>query len=211
MNIVYNCDCMEFMKTIDDNYFELAIVDPPYGIGNFSQGHGIHEYEWNNDIPDQSYFSELYRISKNQIIWGANYYNCFDKKGGAIIWDKENPHPNMSRCEIASNSFYKKVDYVNIRHYGFMGEKNFHPCGKPIALYKWLLENYAKENDKIFDSHVGSGSSRIAAYELGFDFVGCELDKDYWEAQEKRFTEFKKKFHNEFYIDRENSDLFKNI
>ena len=196
MNTVHLCDCMEFMKGIPDKYYELAIVDPPYGVGNFTQSDRKYEhkaygdYTWNESIPSEEYFLELKRISKNRIIWGANYYNCFEGGHSAIVWDKMNPHPNMSRCEIASVSWNKKVDYVQIMHYGAHQDKdNFHPCGKPIKLYKWLLKNYAKPNDKIFDSHVGSGSIRIACHDMGFDFEGCEIDKDYWEAQEERYNQ----------------------
>ena len=124
---LYNEDCLPAMRGMKDNEFDLAIVDPPYGIGDFNPDKWTHkttkeripkkykyktqESHWNNNIPNQEYFNEVIRVSKNQIIWGANYYNCFTNKGGAIVWNKENPNPNISTCEIASNSFYKKVDY----------------------------------------------------------------------------------------------------
>ena len=193
---VYNEDCMIGMARYPDNYFELAIVDPPYGIGGFTQSDRINLYstqdtKWNMNIPNNEYFNELRRISKKRIIWGANYYNCFEDNGGAIIWDKEQPWvDSMSRCEIASKSFQKKVDYVKIRHYGNVGEKNFHPCGKPVQLYKWLLKNYANEGDKILDTHLGSGSSRIACWDGGFDFYGWEIDKVYFDAMKKRFNDY---------------------
>lgn len=195
-------DCMEAMKEFPDKYFELAIVDPPYGIGKFNmetqktKNKKIWEYDWNDSIPNKSYFIQLNRISKEQIIWGANYYNCFNEKGGAIIWYKDVKHPNMSKCEIASYSRLKKVDFYrydwsSTDKINELKYNDIHPCQKPVALYKWLLTNYAKPNDKILDTHLGSGSSRIAAYDMGFDFWGYELDKDYFDAQEKRFNEFK--------------------
>ena len=198
---------MEAMARMKDNEFDLAIVDPPYGIGKFSpdkwtdkktkkriptkKTYNTNESEWNNNIPSIEYFDHLLRISKNQIIWGANYYNCFPQKGGAIIWNKHNPNPKMSMCEIASQSFFKKVDYYSYEWHGIIKESwdgRIHPCEKPVALYKWLLKNYAKEGDRILDTHLGSGSSRMAAYDMGFDFVGYEIDKDYFDAQEKRFN-----------------------
>ena len=195
MNTVHLIDCMAHMAKVPDKYYELAIVDPPYGIGNFipqagkQKGKKFSSVTWNDNVPLQKYFIELKRISTNRIIWGANYYNCFEEKGGAIVWDKEQHNPLMSHCEIASHSFYKKVDYFKYSWNGINPKQRetIHPCQKPVALYKWLLQNYAKPHDKIFDSHVGSGSSRIACYDLGFDFEGCELDADYWTAQENRY------------------------
>lgn len=191
---VKNIDCMEYMAQFPDKFFELAIVDPPYGIGNWVQTSGNVRgaaVTWNDTIPSPEYFIELCRVSKHQIIWGANYYNCFNGNGGAIIWDKGVPREsNMSVCEIASYSRLKRVDYVNIRWTNInRTEATIHVCQKPVALYSWLLKNYAKQGDKILDTHLGSGSSRIAAYKMGFDFYACELDKDYYEAQEKRFQE----------------------
>lgn len=192
-SIVYNRDCLEAMREMRDKQFDLAIVDPPYGIGHFTQSDRVDKYgayEWNIQPPGPEYFTELKRVSKRRIIWGANYYNSFENEKGAIVWDKMNPHPAMSRCEIASVSWGKRVNYINIPHYGFVGEHdNFHPCGKPISLYNWTLRNYAKPNDTILDTHLGSGSSRIAAYDLGFDFTGYELDTDYFNAQERRFAD----------------------
>ena len=206
MNVVKLIDCMEYMKTVPDKYFELAIVDPPYfeqyGKKNYTgsdisttgirrQTNAIKHWA----IPDEKYFKELYRISKNQIIWGCNYYVKFIQDFGRIIWDKKNDSATFSKAEIASKSFSLSVDMFRFEWNGMLQEnmhnKEFriHPTQKPIALYKWLLKNYAKPNDKIFDSHVGSGSSRIACYDMGFDFIGCELDPDYWEAQEKRYKD----------------------
>ena len=190
---LHNVDCMEYLATLDDNAFELAIVDPPYGIGDFSQSDGAYKgrIQWNETTPDKAYFDELKRVSLNQIIWGANYYNCFSKKGGAIIWDKLNMHPQMSRCEIASASFGVRVAHVTILHHGGAAKMhgNFHPCGKPISLYEWLLMNYAKEGDRILDTHLGGGSIAIACHNLGFDLVGCELDTDYFEEAKKRLQQ----------------------
>ena len=202
-----NCDCMDYIAAIPDNYFEFAIVDPPYGIGDWTTGQSITKKNgkkivkengkwknvyWNNEIPNINYFNEVIRVSKNQIIWGANYYNCFNKLGGSLIWHKGNINPVFSQCEIASLSFQKKVDYVHINwQAGFARNKEgdtIHPCQKPVKLYEWLLTNYAKLGDKILDTHLGSGSSAIAANNLGFEFFGMELDKDYYDASIKRFT-----------------------
>ena len=199
--LAYCMDCMEGMKQFPDKFFELAIVDPPYGIGDtfigYSSGNvkGALErthkkIEWDDSIPDENYFGELRRISQKRIIWGANYFNCFDD-GGAVVWYKNRGGTTLSQCEIASVSGQKKIDYVPIQILtGFVSNENrIHPTQKPIALYEWLLTNYAKPGDKILDTHLGSGSSRIAAYNLGFDFVGYEIDRDYFDAQEKRFQE----------------------
>jgi site-specific DNA-methyltransferase (adenine-specific) len=201
-NIVYNKDCIEGMKEYPDKWFDLSIVDPPYGIGDvfipvstgakpckIERTHKV--MDWDNEIPTPEYFTELKRVSKNQIIWGANYFNCFDK-GGALIWYKNNGAPTLSQCEIASLSFKKSVDYVFIQVLGGFVQKDkpIHPTQKPIKLYDWLLKNYAKEGDKILDTHVGSGSSRIAAHKGKFDFTGFEIDADYWQAQEKRYKNF---------------------
>ena len=204
-------DCMEYMAKLKDKAFELAIVDPPYGIGNFSMDKVITkinskkviprerntkystDYSWNNKTPNEDYFNELNRVSKEQIIWGANYYNCFSPKGGAVVWYKEQYHPNLSNCEIASLSFQKKVDYVHIQILkGFIcKETSIHPCQKPITLYQWLLKNYAKPGDRILDTHLGSGSSAIAADIMGFDFTGIEIDEDYYKAALDRFNRHK--------------------
>jgi site-specific DNA-methyltransferase (adenine-specific) len=193
------------MREMKDNQFDLAIVDPPYGIGNFtpetdsgSYKKGTKKlktkydqnYKWNEETPTQEYFIELIRVSKRQIIWGANYYNTFSKAGGALVWYKNTGLTSqLSQCEIASLSWKKQVDYLALNKLtGFLAPIEYiHPCEKPIDLYKWLLKNYAKEGDSILDTHLGSGSSRIACHDMGFDFTGYEIDKDYFEAQEKRF------------------------
>ena len=205
----YNEDCMIGMARYPDKHFELAIVDPPYGIGNFNMKNGgsatkkrnrvtdgdYLDVTWNDYIPEKEYFEELVRVSKNRIIWGANYYNCFDQCGGAVVWYKKIGHPNLSDCEIASVSFQKKVDFVHIDwqsgFYRTLKEgKVVHPCQKPVALYKWLLSNYAKPGDKILDTHVGSASSLIACHDMGFDAVGFELDPDYYKASKQRLEDF---------------------
>ena len=197
---LFNEDCMEVMARYPDNHFDLAIVDPPYGIGNWIPQHGQgakksiqtpkREVGWNDQTPETSYFVEMLRVSKNQIIWGANYYNCFPKKGGAIVWDKNMGNPKFSRCEIASHSFYKKVDYFYFDwNAGFHRErfgKQIHPCQKPVQLYEWILTNYAEKGQKILDTHLGSGSSAIAAHYYGVDFVGCEIDEDYFKSAKER-------------------------
>lgn len=194
-------DCIEYMQQFPDNYFELAIVDPPYGLGKrLSQRGGKHKnskfavlYEnssqWDN-LPDEVFFTELFRVSKNQIIWGGNYF--FDYLGstrGIICWDKKQFMPTFSRIEFAWTSFDAVARLFECRSTDL---NRLHPTQKPVALYRWLLENYAKPNDKILDTHLGSGSSRIAADMQGFDFYACELDKDYFDKSCKRFDDYKK-------------------
>lgn len=202
-----NMDCMEYMKGLGDNAFELAIVDPPYGIDcaktiNIKNdkksfyGDRLHESkEWDNDIPPIEYFLELQRVSKNQIIWGGNYFTEHLRPVKAwIFWDKKeskNQGSNFSDGELAWTSFKSVTRYFQ---YGWIGidycnkpEKKIHPTQKPVKLYEWLLSNYAKEGDRILDTHLGSGSSAIAAHYGGFDFVGCELDEDYFKAATARF------------------------
>tara|TARA_R100000329_G_scaffold30586_1_gene28252 strand:+ start:4893 stop:5510 length:618 start_codon:yes stop_codon:yes gene_type:complete len=197
---ITNEDNMDLMSRYDDNYFDLAIVDPPYGIGNFIPQNRINgkfdEVKWNDTIPNKEYFKELKRVSKEQIIWGANYYNCFNDKGGAIVWFKDVRHPNMSKCEIASYSRLKKVDFYrydwsNTDKYNKLRGADIHPCQKPVRLYEWLLMNYAKKGDKILDTHLGSGSIAIACQNLGFELTACELDKEYYNAAIKRIEQHK--------------------
>lgn len=198
MTRAFNIDCNVAMKEFPDKFFDLAIVDPPYGIGDklLIGGKGGHlkfsgqyqKNEWRDVAPKQKYFEELFRVSRNQIIWGANYftlpvYRC------PIVWDKQQPVPNFSAIELAWSSFDEPSKIFSLRQAGFLGEEKIHPTQKPTALYKWLLKNYANPSDKILDTHLGSGSSRIAAHDMGFDFWGYELDKDYFEAQEKRFKQ----------------------
>jgi len=197
---ITNEDNIELMSRYEDNHFDLAIVDPPYGIGNFTPQNNAPRQkkvdkavEWNDNIPSKEYFLELERVSKNQIIWGANYYNCFSNGKGAIVWYKGgNNTKNMSDCEIASCSQQKKIDYIKIYiEKGFLAKginTRIHPCQKPIKLYEWLLMNYAKEGDKILDTHLGSGSIAIACHNLKYDLTACELDKEYFDAAMKRLN-----------------------
>lgn len=205
LNKIYNIDCMEYMATVPNKHFELAIVDPPYAVGasdgNFGR-HGTYRkelkhYANHNLTPDKNYFEELFRISKNQIIWGMNYYPQYLYHSGAIVWLKKDVNP-LSDCEIAFQSINKLVKIIKIKWFGFTKEGSLpeekitiHPNQKPVALYRWLLMNYAKKGDKIFDSHMGSGSLVIACIEEGFEYVACELDKDYYEAANKRIEEYK--------------------
>lgn len=215
---LYHTDCMDFMADVPDKYYELAIVDPPYGIGQLKQSNpkgysgkkSLNERlqknrlnigsgklkdrvlnqsncEWDNNIPSSDFFEELFRISKNQIIWGGNYFNLPPTRG-IIVWDKVQPWENFSQVEMAWTSF----DYpAKLFKYDNRTGDKIHPTQKPIALYEWLLQNYAKPGDKIFDSHGGSMSIAIACYALGFDLDLCELDKDYFEAGKARFEKFR--------------------
>jgi site-specific DNA-methyltransferase (adenine-specific) len=198
---VYNMDCMEGMAKYPDKYFDLAIVDPPYGIDWMNQIKNTNikknwkKYEiknWDNKIPNENYFNELFRISNNQIIWGGNYMTNFLYPSSCwLIWDKMQEFDGAV-FEMAWTSFKKPSKSFRMsRVEAYTNTTKIHPTQKPIKLYKWLLTNYAKQGDKILDTHLGSGSSRIAAYDMGFDFVGFELDKDYFDAQEKRFNDFK--------------------
>ena len=193
--IALNCDCMEYMKTLPDKYFELAIVDPPYGIKiNMNMGRRkgkvkTHdEKDWDNGRPPKEYFEELRRVSLNQIIWGGNYFEL-PITGAWVYWKKEVPEGvSFASGELAWTSFGGTLREAKIPYSGIVGsEGKIHPCQKPVNLYEWLLTHYAKQGDNILDTHLGSGSSRIAAYNLNFEFVGCELDKDYFEKQEERF------------------------
>lgn len=189
-----NCDCMELMAEYEDNHFDLAIVDPPYGLPKKSKkGQGklknraiqdMYNKGW--DIaPKQEYFFELFRVSKNQIIWGGNYFNLPPNRG-FIIWDKLQPWENFAACEYA----FCSIDGVSkIFKFDNRTGNKIHPTQKPVRLYTWLLTNYAKEGDKILDTHVGSASSLIACHQLGFDVVGCELDKEYYALAQKRIKE----------------------
>lgn len=195
---VFLIDCMEYMKTMPDKYFDLAIVDPPYGIRiNISMGRRKGDKKSNykkyagedKSIPSADYFKELFRISKNQIIWGGNYMTDFLHPSPCwLLWDKKfSDEVTFSQFEMAWTSF----DGITKKYESSSNRINrIHPTQKPVPLYEWIIRNYAKAGDKIFDSHLGSGSNRIACYKAGLDFVGCELDKDYYEAQEKRFEDF---------------------
>lgn len=212
---LHHIDCMKFMANVPDKYYELAIVDPPYGLGlDFTNKNGLtkagsmHENkDWNNAVPDEAYFMELHRISKNQIIWGCNYYAKYIPSVGRIVHDKElrieGTKIAFSEADLASCSLQKRITMFRYRWNGNVqgpsinwnntGEDaRIHPTQKPIALYKWILKNYAKPGDKIFDSHGGSMGIAIACDEMGFDLDLCELDKDYYDAGIKRYNEHKK-------------------
>lgn len=212
-----NCNCIDYMSTLSDKAFDLAIVDPPYfdgpnklgfyGARKSSSGVFRPEYKkignWN--VPDENYFNQLIRVSKQQIIWGINYYPIKNIGTGRIVWDKVNGSSTFSDCEIA---YCSMIDHVKLISYMWNGmlqgvsvrdgkkmqgnkslnEKRIHPTQKPVKLYSWMLQNYAKPGQRILDTHLGSGSSAIAAHYFGCDFVGCETDKDYYEASVKRFN-----------------------
>ena len=188
-NKIILADCMDIMKDIPDKYFELAIVDPPYGIGKrLSQGAGKLKNsalqnmnsEW-DVLPDENYFKELNRISINQIIWGGNYFTLPPTRG-IICWDKKQFMPTFSRWELAWTSFDRPAKmFENIGN-----EQRIHPTQKPVALYRWLLQNYAKPGDKIIDTHSGSGSCAIACHLEKFDFLAIEKDEDYYKASVER-------------------------
>jgi len=192
----YNEDCMELMKRYPDNYFDLAVVDPPYGIninesiGRYKgQKHSGHKKAiWDNEAPTKEYFNELFRVSKNQIIWGGNYFalppcKCF------LIWDKLfSENLTFSMYEFAWTSF--QITAKGYKYNPANDRPKLHPTQKPVKLYEWIFKNYAKEGDIILDTHLGSGSSRIAAHKFKLDFVACELDKEYFDAQEKRYKNF---------------------
>ena len=185
-------DCMLGMAEYPDKYFGLAIVDPPYGFGEKICNLRNRSAKWNSSPPEETYFVELKRVSKNQIIWGANYFNCFNGKMGAIIWNKNQPMPDFSKAEIASNSLHKKIEIYNQTWTNYVNEKETsNETEKPVALYRWLLQNYAKPGDIILDTHVGSASSLIACEMEGFEYVGFELDEDYYKAATERIKRFR--------------------
>jgi site-specific DNA-methyltransferase (adenine-specific) len=188
LNRLYNMDNMQGMKQFPDKYFDLAIVDPPYGISITDSGrlgkYNINNNRWDDNIPTDDYFNELFRISKNQIIWGGNYFPLPPTRG-FIIWDKKQPEGvSFASCEFAWSSFDKSAKTF---YFSPMQDKHrFHPTQKPVALYKWLLTRYANKGDKILDTHVGSASSLIACHELGFDYIGFEIDEDYYKMAQER-------------------------
>lgn len=210
INTLYNMDCMEGMRKFPDKYFDLAIVDPPYGIGesggrnhkrsNLAKATKYKAFHGHDkEPPTQEYFYELFRISKKQIIWGANHFIHlipFDSSCW-IVWDKQNDGSDFADCELAWTSFKSAVRKYAFRWNGMMQgdmknkEVRIHPTQKPVALYSWLLNNYAKSGDKILDTHVGSASSLIACYELGFDYIGFEIDTDYFNEATKRLEDAK--------------------
>ena len=211
---IYNQDCLEAMRLMKDNQFDLAIVDPPYGIDIAKNGtlgkNNFTKKNWDKSIPNKEYFIELFRISKEQIIWGANYMTSYlPPSMGWIYWDKlQNKEGHrygktFASGELAFSSFNKPLQHFEYKYQGnYIGTPNnittktklkqelkIHPTQKPVKLYEWLLMNYAKEGDKILDTHLGSGSIAIACHNLGYDLEGYELDKDYYNNALKRIKE----------------------
>jgi len=198
-SVVYLMDCMDLLKQIPEKYFELAIVDPPYRDAKDNQptkemrdkiGGKMKDF---GEKPNLNYFEGLFNVAKNQIIWGANNFiehlystNCW------LFWYKNNPMNNYSDGEFGWTSFGSVSKCIPIEHYGSntRDKDKIHPTQKPVALYEWLIKNYAKDGDKILDTHLGSGSSRIAADKANLPFIGCELDPDYFYASVKRFNEY---------------------
>ena len=211
----HNIDCMEGMKHFPDKYFELAIVDPPYNVGasdgNFGRNVGTYRkdlkhYANKNTTPDKKYFDELFRVSVNQIIWGANYYPQYLHHSGALIWIKKKCNKVLSDAEIAFQSFSKMVKIYDLMWYGYNKVNGsfesdnmsvIHPNQKPLILYEKILEDYAKQGDKILDTHVGSGSSIIAFEKHGFDYCGFEIDKDYYDSSMKRILKHRELLQQE--------------
>jgi len=190
---IMNCDCMEYMKTLPDKAFDLAIVDPPYGIGDKFKGGTSGKMQFNevvnkgwDVVPDDAYFTELMRVSKNQIIWGGNYFNltpsrCF------VVWDKLiSADFTLAMAELAWTSFDALAKILRLPT---PKDGKIHPTQKPVKLYEWLLTNYAKEGHKILDTHLGSGSHAIACNNLGFELTACELDTDYYNASIERIKQ----------------------
>ena len=216
-SIVVNIDCMEYMRTVPDKAFDLAVVDPPYFSGPERRGYygcrvskiGVHrDYpispQW--DIPGTEYFEELQRVAKHYIVWGCNYFD-YHFAPGRIVWDKCNSSSSFSDCELAATDLFTSVRQFRFMWNGMLqgksmhegaimqgnkklNEKRIHPTQKPVALYRWIFKNYAKPGDRILDTHLGSGSSRIAAYDAELDFVGCEIDPTYFKLHEERFNEY---------------------
>jgi site-specific DNA-methyltransferase (adenine-specific) len=207
---LYNLDCMEGMKRYPDKHFELACVDVPYGIGesmndNASRGNlaiakDYGRKEWDKQPPSLEYFIELMRISNNQIIWGANHFISHIPFNSScwIVWDKVNYGNDFADCELAWTSFDSAVRKFTFQWNGMLQgdmknkEHRIHPTQKPVKLYEWLLKNYAKQGDKILDTHLGSGSIAIACYNLDFSLTGFEIDKDYYNGAVNRLEEHKK-------------------
>ena len=198
-------DCLQALKSYGDNYFDVAIVDPPYGIGIDGQKQSIninnpkanrkaHDFKgWDNEIPTAEYFAELERVSKNQIIWGANYFVEHLHKGtkGWVVWYKGQEGLTMSDAELAYSSFDCATRVVKINRVELLKDGTIHPTQKPVKLYKWLLENYAKKDWKILDTHLGSGSIAIACWDMGYDLTAYEVDKEYFDNACKRLETHK--------------------
>lgn len=218
-------DCMNFLPDFPDNYFDVAVVDPPYGIKEhggknrskyvkqkngssiYVPDGGYKNYGWDNKPPDREYFKQLFRVSKNQIIWGCNYFD-YPMAGGLIIWDKCNDGSDQSDAEVAYCSLTRRVDIFRYMWRGIfqgksiiegtiqqgnkrLNEKRIHPTQKPVNLYRWICQKYLQKGMKILDTHVGSGSSLIAYEECGLEYVGYEINEDYYDSAQKRLNEFK--------------------
>lgn len=208
---VHNIDCMDYMRGLDDNSFDLAIVDPPYGLSgakmlgrdssrSSGRGRANKSYHapktWDNARPEKAYFDELFRVSKNQIIFGGNYFGDYlPPSRGWIVWDKNNGTTCFSDGELAYTSFNRALRIFKFTWNGMMQgdmknkEKRIHPTQKPARLYEWILSQYSKPGDRILDTHLGSGSSAVAANKMGFEFVGMELDTEYFEAAVNRMNQ----------------------
>lgn len=217
-NTFLNADCMDYLPKCPNGYFDLAIVDPPYGKGIIKTGKvgfsidkerwrngKAKEYvakEWDSKTPNDGYFEELLRVSKNQIIWGGNYYaNRLPNSSCWIEWDKQTGENNFAHFELAWTSFDKPAIKIKWLWSGFQQqepEERIHPTQKPVGLYKKVLRRFAVDGNKILDTHVGSGSSLVACKELGFDYVGFEIDKDYYEAASKRVAGAFRKYELNF-------------
>lgn len=197
---VKNMDCMDYMRLFPDKFFDLAVVDPPYGIGidgqksclckNPKHNRKHHEFKGWDIAPGSEYFKELMRVSRCQIIWGGNYFSeHLPSQKGWIVWYKGQQGLTMSDCELAWSSIKTPARVVTINRCELNKEGTIHPTQKPIALYAWIFKNFSRGGQKILDTHLGSGSSRIAAYKMGLDFYGCELDKEYFDKMEERFQQ----------------------
>ena len=192
---LYCGDSLQAMREMDDNQYDLAIVDPPYGIGMDGGQIGTNTYtkkNWDNEIPPSEYFVELMRVSKNQIIWGGNYFDLPPTKS-IIIWDKNNGASTFGDGELAWSSFNIPLRIIKIHWCGSASnwedtKGKIHPTQKPVSLYHWLLSKYAKKGDRILDTHLGSGSIAIACHDMGFDLDGWELDTDYYHSAVQRFN-----------------------
>ena len=208
---VFNTDCLAAMREMPDNAFDLAVVDPVYGdvtqggymknaghtrIGGFKTVY--HTALWKQEKTGAEYFNELFRISKNQVIWGGNYFQKVINQDSQcwLVWDKLNDNSTYADCELAWTSFNSAIRIFRFTWDGFRQqdmknkETRIHPTQKPVALYAWTFRNYAKPGDKILDTHLGSGSSRLAAWDAGLDFTGYEIDKTYFDLQEERFQNY---------------------
>lgn len=206
MNVAYNMDCMEAMRKMPDYCFDLAVVDPPYGIrmdggeiggNNCAAVTRYAKKEWDREPPPPEYFRELVRVSRNQIIFGANHFASRLPKVDTpcwIVWDKDNGGSDFADFEMAWTSFSSAARLFRFRWAGMLQgnmkqkEVRIHPTQKPVALYAWIFSKFANHGEKILDTHLGSGSSRIAAYDAGLNFVGFEIDPDYFTAQEERYS-----------------------